>query len=251
MLRRLITLLRAQDRALSREIRRISGYRPRELFLYRLALTHSSLNGHNGQSVPAAMECNERLEYLGDSVLDAVVAEYLFKIYPLKDEGFLTEMRSKIVNRKSLNEICDKLELSFLVKHNQGGVPPSSIYGDALEAFIGAVYLDLGFIKTRRFIHKRILEPYVRLVELEAQVISYKNKLIEYVQREKLGLLEFEVLSEYGEGPNKTFRVKSLVGSRTLGVGEGKNKKTAEQRAAEDALIKLNALTNGNGKAIS
>lgn len=232
----------SQDREFVREIREISGFVPKEVFLYHLAMTHSSLVRRNGQEGDAARECNERLEFLGDSILDSVVAEYLFKIYPTKDEGFLTEMRSKIVNRKSLNEICKKIRLSNLVKHNQNGTVNRSMYGDALEAFIGAIYLDLGYQRVKRFIHKRILDPHVHINAVEKQIISYKNKLIEYVQKKKLGILEFEVLDEIGEGPQKTFRVRSMVGDRVLGIGEGKNKKTAEQRASEDALIKLKVL---------
>ena len=238
----------SKDREFALAIRRISGFVPKEIFLYKLAMTHSSLVRNNGSSNQTAMECNERLEFLGDSVLDSVVAEYLFKLYPFKDEGFLTEMRSKIVNRKSLNDICQKLRLSDLIKHSQNGSVNRSMYGDALEAFIGAIYLDLGYPKARRFIYRRIIDAHIQLSSVEKQIISYKNKLIEYVQKKKLGILEFEVLDEIGEGPNKTFRVRSMVGKRMLGVGEGKNKKTAEQRASEDALIKLNALPGAQAK---
>ena len=232
----------AKDRDFVREISAISGFIPKEIFLYHLSLTHSSLVRKSSEEGSSARECNERLEFLGDSVLDSVIAEYLFKLYPTKDEGFLTEMRSKIVNRKSLNEICKKLLLSNLIKHNQNGSVNRSMYGDALEAFIGAIYLDLGYKKVRKFIYRRIIDPHIQMNQVETQIISYKNKLIEYVQKKKLGILEFEVLDEIGEGPHKTFRVQSLVGDMILGQGEGKNKKTAEQRASEDALIKLNAL---------
>ena len=240
--RQIYNLKISQDRAFVKEIRDISGFIPKEIFLYHLSLTHSSLVRKNNSSAEPARECNERLEFLGDSILDSVVAEYLFKMYPTKDEGFLTEMRSKIVNRKSLNEICKKIRLSNLIQHNQNGTVNRSMYGDALEAFIGAIYLDLGYWKVRSFILRRILDPHIHMNRVEKQIISYKNKLIEYVQKKKLGILEFEVLDEIGEGPHKTFRVQSMVGKRVLGFGEGKNKKTAEQRASEDALIKLSAL---------
>lgn len=232
----------SSDRDFVRNIAHISGYVPKEIFLYQLAMTHSSLVRKRSEDSEPARECNERLEFLGDSVLDSVIAEYLFKLYPFKDEGFLTEMRSKIVNRKSLNEICRKLMLNNLVQHNQSGSVNRSMYGDALEAFIGAVYLDLGYKKVRKFILKRIIDPHITLNQVENQIISYKNKLIEYVQKKKLGILEFEVLDEIGEGPNKVFKVQSSVAGQILGVGEGKNKKSAEQHASEDALIKLNAI---------
>jgi ribonuclease-3 len=247
--RQLFNKFISRDREFALQISRISGFTPREIFLYRLAMTHSSLVRNNAGEADTAMECNERLEYLGDSVLDTIVAEYLFKIYPFRDEGFLTEMRSKIVNRKSLNVICRQIGVADLIQHNQNGSVNSSMYGDALEAFIGAVYLDLGYKRTRRFVYRRILDRHVDLHEVENQIISYKNKLIEYVQKEKLGILEFEMLEEIGEGPRKTFRMQAMVGDRVLGKGEGKNKKTAEQRASQEALTKLNVLPlNVQGK---
>ena len=207
--------------------------------MYRLALTHSSTIRRSKKDIANAKGVNERLEFLGDSILYSVVSEFLFKIYPTKDEGFLTEMRSKIVNRKSLHDICKKLHIDGLIDHRQTGIVNESMYGDALEAFIGAVYLDMGYPKTKQFIHSRILEPHVNLPDLERQTISFKNKLIEYVQKSKLGLLEFEVIGENGDGRNKIFRIQAKVGTSVLGIGEGKNKKTAEQRASEDALHKL------------
>lgn len=240
--RQIFNVTISSDRDFVKRIRSISGYTPREPFLYHLALTHSSSlrkNKRNFKDTDVAKGCNERLEFLGDSILDSVIAEYLFKIYPLKDEGFLTEMRSKIVNRKSLNAICRKLRIDQLIQHNQSGSINESMYGDALEAFIGAVYLDLGYAKTKRFIYHRIIDPHIHLKSVENQIISYKNKLIEYVQKSKMGLLTFDVIAENGDGRNKTFRIQAKVGTKVLGVGEGKNKKTAEQRASEDALHRL------------
>ena len=233
------------DREFVKEVSKISGYVPYEIFLYQLALTHSSSIRRTKQKVEVARGCNERLEFLGDSILDAVIAEYLFKIYPLKDEGFLTEMRSKIVNRKSLNNICHKLGVDRLVTHNQSGSVNESMYGDALEAFIGAVFLDLGYHKTKRFIYRQILDPHIHLTFVENQIISHKNKLIEYTQRTKMGMLSFEVVGEKGDGRNKVFRIQARVGEKILGVGEGKNKKSAEQSASEDALVKMNVIELG------
>ena len=234
----------SKDKPFVRQIKSISGFTPKEIFLYRLALTHSSSIQKNKRSetnrgLETARGCNERLEFLGDSILDSVIAEYLFKIYPFKDEGFLTEMRSKIVNRKSLNEICRKLNIDSLIQHKQSGSVNESMYGDALEAFIGAVYLDLGYLNTKFFVYNRIIEPYIHLHSVENQIISYKNKLIEHVQKTKMGMLIFEVIGELGDGRNKTFRIQAKVGEKVLGTGEGKNKKSAEQRASEDALHKL------------
>lgn len=240
--RQLYNTTLSKDRGFAQQIARISGFVPKELFLYKLSMTHASLVRQNNDDSQPAMECNERLEYLGDSVLDTVVADYLFKIYPLKDEGFLTEMRSKIVNRKSLNQICKDLGLSEMIQHNQHGSSNGSMHGDALEAFVGAVYLDLGYKLASKFICRRILEPHVNLIEVENQIISHKNKLIEYVQKERLGILEFDLLAEKGEGPRKVFRMQAKVGDKKLGIGEGRNKKTAEQRASMDALQRLGVL---------
>lgn len=241
--RQCYNLFISEEKEFVREIQGISGFTPKEVFLYKLALTHSSSvkkSRHLDQKYrDVAKGCNERLEFLGDSILDSVIAEYLFKIYPMKDEGFLTEMRSKIVNRKSLNSICKKLRIDMLIQHRQTGSVNESMYGDALEAFIGALYLDLGYQKTKRFVYYRIIEPHIHLHSVENQIISHKNKLIEYVQKTKMGLLMFEVIAENGDGRNKIFRIQAKVGKKVLGVGEGKNKKSAEQRASEDALVKL------------
>lgn len=245
--RQIYNIYLSEGKDLANEIREISGYVPKELFLYKLALTHSSsikkARKSEKTSRIVAKGCNERLEFLGDSILDSVIAEYLFKMYPTKDEGFLTEMRSKIVNRKSLNEICRKLRIDALIRHNQSGTVNESMFGDALEAFIGAVFLDLGYKKTKSFIYYRIIEPHIHLHTVEHQIISYKNKLIEYVQKTKMGMLMFDVVSENGDGRNKMFRIQARVGQKVLGIGEGKNKKSAEQRASHDALVKLNELS--------
>jgi ribonuclease-3 len=245
--RQLYTRFFSRDQELVKQIRDISGYMPQEIFLYKLALTHSSSvdpeEKRNNRKQAVARGCNERLEFLGDSILDSIIAEYLFKIYPLKDEGFLTEMRSKIVNRKSLNAICKKLNIDGLIRHKQSGSINESMYGDALEAFIGAVFLDLGYRRTRNFIHRRIIDPHIHMHTVEHQIISHKNKLIEYVQKSKMGKLNFQVVNELGDGRNKVFRIQAKVGDKVLGVGEGTNKKTAEQRASENALQRLNLIS--------
>ncbi|RMG60901.1 MAG: ribonuclease III [Bacteroidetes bacterium] len=244
--RQLYNRFLSREQEFAKQIREISGFMPKEIFLYKLALTHSSSvdpeEKRNNRKRAVARGCNERLEFLGDSILDSVIAEYLFKIYPLKDEGFLTEMRSKIVNRKSLNDICKKLNIDVMIQHKQSGSINESMYGDALEAFIGAVFLDLGYRRTKQFIHRRIIDPYVHLHTVEHQIISHKNKLIEYVQKAKLGQLNFQVIDEVGDGRNKVFRIQAKVGDKVLGIGEGKNKKTAEQRASENALQRLNLI---------
>lgn len=241
-LRELYNRLLSPDRDFVNNIRGICGFTPRKVWLYRLAMTHSSYAKSKNPEATAARYSNERLEFLGDSILDAVVAEHLFKVYPYKDEGFLTEMRSKIVNRKSLNKISQDLNLARLVVHNQGGSHNEAMYGDALEAIIGAIFLDLGYGRAKRFILKSLLEDNILMSEKETELFSPKNKLLEYVQHEKIGKLIFEVLAESGDGATKRFRIRVCIGEEEIGVGEGRNKKSAEQNAAENALSRLGLL---------
>lgn len=223
-------------------MRAITGITPREPFLYRLALKHSSLVTTRKRS---AQECNERLEFLGDTVLDSIVSEYLFKLFPTQDEGFLTEMRAKIVNRTSLNEICRKLHIDQFLVYNQSrrGQVNKSMYGDALEAFIGAVYLDLGYRRTQRFVRRRILQTHIDLKTLESRIYNFKSMLLEYVQKEKLDNLCYELVEERGEGNDKHFKVVVKIGREVHGEGEGRKKKIAEQNASQDALINLQVLS--------
>lgn len=233
----------SSDKDFARQIRSITGFWPKELFLYRLALRHSSLVTSRKYS---AKECNERLEFLGDTILDSVISEYLFKVFPMRDEGFLTEMRAKIVNRQSLNEICKKLRLGDLIQFNQSrkGQVNKSMYGDALEAFIGAVYLDLGFGTTKKFILKKVLREHVDLREVETTIVNFKSMLLEYVQKEKLEALTYELVKEKGDGNDKYFKICVKIGNEILGYGDGKKKKVAEQNASQEALIKLQVITH-------
>lgn len=224
-----------------RQVRSITGFLPRGPFLYRLAMRHSSLVTTRKYS---HMECNERLEFLGDTILDSVVSEYLFKLFPSQPEGFLTEMRAKIVNRRSLNDICKKIKLDSLVQYNTSrkGQVNKSMYGDALEAFIGATYMDRGYKRTRRFIIQKILLEHIDLTQVEDTIINFKSMLLEHVQKEKMEALAYELVSERGEGNDKFFRVQVKIGKKVLGTGEGKKKKVAEQSASQDALLRLKVL---------
>lgn len=228
-----------------KQVRSITGFLPRGPFLYRLALRHSSLVTTRKYS---HMECNERLEFLGDTILDSVVSEYLFKLFPTQPEGFLTEMRAKIVNRRSLNDICKKIKLDNLVQYNTSrkGQVNKSMYGDALEAFIGATYMDRGYKKTRRFIIQKILLEHIDLTQVEDTIINFKSMLLEYVQKEKMDALAYELVNERGEGNDKFFRVQVKIGQKVLGTGEGKKKKVAEQSASQDALLRLKVLVRNN-----
>ncbi len=186
---------------------------------------------------------NERLEFLGDAILGAVVAELLFKMYPYKDEGFLTEMRSKIVSRSNLNQLAKRLGLDELIEFdtrilsysNQQG----SLLGDTFEAMIGAIYMDKDYNFTRDFLITRIIKPHIDIHTLELTETNFKSKLIEWCQRQGKDI-SFEIIPN-AEGENaKLFTVQVTVDGEMCGLGRDYNKKNAEKLAAEKSCELLN-----------
>jgi len=227
-----------EEKRLISFIKLMTGAKPLNLEIYHLALTHSSValkTPHQEFKVS-----NERLEYLGDAILGAVVAEYLYKKYPYKDEGFLTEIRSRIVNRESLNNLSRKIGLANLVEFEGQRYNRSyqSMAGDALEAFIGAVFLDKDFFFCRRFILKRLLQPHLDIDKIVSTNLNFKSLLIEYAQKEGKEI-EFVLVDEKNQKGIPVFTVEVLVGGESLGKGMGQNKKKAEQAAAEKAYLLL------------
>lgn len=223
-------------RNLRRSIAHIIGERPSNLGLYQLALRHTSAS--KATAIEGFRESNERLEYLGDAVLGMVIAEFLFQKYPYKDEGFLTEIRSRIVNRETLNGIARKIGLDELIEYDGNrtrSLPTrTSMYGDALEALVGAVYLDKGFRFSRRFILKELLSHY----DIESVVqnnINFKSRLIEWAQRAGKEI-RFEILSEKGNSHFREFIAQVMIADEPFATGTGYSKKKAEQAAAEKAL---------------
>ncbi|HLX93817.1 MAG TPA: ribonuclease III [Puia sp.] len=216
-----------------RQLRNVLGFSPGKSVLYRTALTHRSLKD-------GADENNERLEYLGDAVLSAIVADFLFKKYPYKEEGFLTEMRSKMVNRNQLNEIAIKMGLRKITQFNKfdNSLKMSQIFGNTLEAVVGAIYLDKGFIKTKRWVVERIIQPHLFLEELENLEINHKNKLYGWANRNGKNL-DFETLEERIESGRRLFTVGAVVDGELIAQGRAYNKKDASQIAAQVAIDKL------------
>ena len=215
------------------------GFYPRNLAVYKLAFSHRS----NAEEHPSGVKLsNERLEYLGDAVLGAVVAEMLFKKFPFKEEGFLTEMRSKIVNRENLNKLSIKLGVDQLMS---GFIDPASknrsVYGDAFEALIGAVYIDKGYEAVRKLLLHRFIKHHVDVEELEILENNFKSKLINWGQRERK-IVEFELLEEIDNGGKRLLRVRVLVDAEELAKGEDYSKKRAEQIAAQRACELLGIL---------
>jgi ribonuclease-3 len=204
--------------------------------LYKLAFRHKSqaIELANGSRVS-----NERLEYLGDAILSAVVADHLFKMFPYKDEGFLTEMRSRIVSRAQLNKLSQKIGIdTFITVSTDNNNVYRSMKGDAFEALIGAIYLDKGYNFTRKIIIEKIIKRHFDLEELENNNTNYKSQIIEWSQREKRSV-EFVILNEVGHGYNKQYVVDVLVDKISLGKGRDYSIKGAEQDAAMKALMQI------------
>jgi ribonuclease-3 len=209
------------------------GIKPGNSLLYRTALSHRSVK-------ETADENNERLEYLGDAVLSAIVADYLFKRYPYKGEGFLTEMRSKMVNRQQLNDIALKMGLKKLTFYNKfdNSLKGSQIFGNTLEALVGAVYLDKGYPKTSNWVMKQIVIPHMFVDDLELIDINLKNKLIGWANKNGK-VLAFELVQEKMEGSRRLFTINAVLDGEMLAQGKGYNKKDASQIAAQLAVEKL------------
>ena len=209
------------------------GYVPGNLSLYKMAFRHKSvaLVLKNGTK-----SSNERLEFLGDAVLGSVIAEVLFKLYPYKDEGFLTELRSKIVRRANLNQLGRKLGfdelINFDAKTMNISAPQNSLLGDAFEALIGAVYLDKGYDFTKNFITHRIIKPHIDIHTLELTETNFKSKLIEWCQRNGK-TITFEPTANAEGDSAKLFSVKVLVDGLEIASATDYSKKNAEKFAAE------------------
>lgn len=239
----------SSDRKYIRVLRNLLGFVPGNVHLYRLAFRHKSVAAaiQNGQSPETrAKNSNERLEFLGDAVLGSVIASYLFKKYPYKEEGFLTEMRSKIVSRAHLNILASRLGLNELIEYDSRMMGytgrKGSLLGDALEALVGAVFLDKGYRGARDFILDQIIEPLVDIQKLENTETNYKSRLIEWCQHHNKEV-EFRVVGNAEGESAKLFTVEARVEGAISGIGRDFNKKSAEKLAAEKACATLEILS--------
>jgi ribonuclease-3 len=226
-------LKKSPEASFENQLKNVLGIKPGNALLYRTALSHRSVK-------ETADENNERLEYLGDAVLSAIVADYLFKRYPYKGEGFLTEMRSKMVNRQQLNDIALKMGLKKLTFYNKfdNSLKGSQIFGNTLEALVGAVYLDKGYAKTSNWVLKQIVIPHMFVDDLELIDINLKNKLIGWANKNGK-VLNFELAHEKMEGSRRLFTINAVLDGEILSQGKGYNKKDASQIAAQVAVEKL------------
>ncbi len=211
-------------------MRHILGFKPKDLSIYKKAFIHRSLHLKDAAGHPLNYE---RLEFLGDAMLGAIISKYIYQEVPAADEGYLTKMRSKIVSREHLNELGKELNLlSFVDSKVHKDHFGDNIHGNVFEALVGAIYLDKGYSYCERFIYKKIIEPHVDIEKLEGKVISYKSLLIEWCQKEKK-TFNFQVYEDSGNDPVTHFSVKLSVNKQPLSKGRATSKKKAEEQAAK------------------
>jgi len=238
LIRKITNSHSGKDEEFIMAMKQILGYRPKKIDFYREAFTHSSLKKLTNKGVPKNYE---RLEFLGDAILGAVIANYLFKKIPTGDEGYLTQMRSKIVSREHLNELGKDLDLIHFV---ESSVPNTNfgdnIHGNLFEALIGAIHSDKGYAFTEKFIYRFVIEPYVDIERLEGKITSYKSVLIEWSQKNKKRI-KYNVYEDTGNDTLKHFSVKLLVDQDLVSKGRATSKKKAEEIASKRAYYKLKA----------
>ena len=226
-----------QDRALYEYIHNIFGFYPKNINLYRVAFTHKSVAS---EKVGNYHVSNERMEYLGDTVLSTAVADYLFHTYPTQPEGFLTEMRSRIVSRVSLNKLSQKLGFEDYIRHAPDvGSNARSMGGNAFEAIMGAIYLDRGFDFTKKIIIERIIRVHIDMDELQQTNVNFKSQLLEWTQKHKKKLV-FKLLEEVGEGHKKLYHVQIIIDDQPYADALDRSIRGAEQLAAEKTFGMVN-----------
>jgi len=240
MLLRLYNRYFSKDKDFVEKLRPLLGFTPSNLRLFKLAFSHRSSPTDSSKSY--AIQNNERLEYLGDAVLGTIVAEYLFKKYPDSDEGFLTKMRSKIVKRNSLNRLGDKMGLDVFVSENINLQLSKSMLGNAVEALVGAIYLERGYPKTKTYVIQQILRKYLDIHELERIDDNYKSQLLEWCQKHGQ-TVAYKLVARYKFEKRDRFKVAVLVNGERVAIADDFNKKSAEQTASEKAMISLGILS--------
>jgi ribonuclease III len=223
------------------KLKNVIGFKPKNAALFEVAMNHRSVTDKLSEN-------NERLEYLGDAILGSVIGEYLYRKYPYKGEGFLTEMRSKMVNRQRLNEIGLKIGLKQLTNYNKldSSLRSSQIFGNTLEALIGAVYLEQGYAKTYKWVFKYIVTPHFVLDELELVEINIKNRLYGWASKNNK-TLDFIILSETRVSGRRLFNVGASIDGELVAEAAAYNKKDASQMAAKLAMEKLGIIVEEMG----
>ena len=216
---------------LALKLNSILGFMPEKMELYYQAFCHSSIEEPKHGN-------NERLEFLGDSILGSVITEYLFHKLPSKNEGILTDIRSKLVSRRTLNKLAKEFKLDAFVETNLGGKIPVSILGNAFEALIAAIYLDKGETFCRNFIVQQIILKHFTLEQLEKEISSYKKHFIHWTQKNAKPF-HFQLLNETGESHEKSFEIALILEKNAIAKATSTSKKKAEEKAAKIACETL------------
>ena len=229
-IRKIVQSHSKEDVALHNELKKLLNFSPRKINKYKKAFTHRSVQMTDKKGNPINYE---RLEFLGDSILGSVIAAYLYKKVPSGSEGYLTQMRSKIVSREHLNELGKDLNLIRFVKSNidQTNVG-DNIHGNIFEALIGAIYLDKGYNFCQKFIYQNVIVPYVDIAKLEGKITSYKGLIIEWCQKQKKKY-SFDTYEDSGNDPVKHFSVKISIDGVQIAKGRATSKKKAEEQASK------------------
>lgn len=241
MIRRFYHYYISPEKDLARKLKSVLGFVPDNMRLFKLAFFHKSMN--NSDSGFKTYN-NERLEYLGDSILSTIVAEYLYKKYPGRNEGFLTKMRSKIVKRKTLNKVAESMGIDMILTKYTQGKMSYSMLGNAFEAMIGAIYIEYGYDKTRNYVISKILIKYLDMHTLETSDDNYKSQLLEWGQKEGR-LISYKLLNKYKHDKRDRFKIGVYLDGKEISVADDYNKKSAEQIASNRALNTLN-ITSSN-----
>ena len=232
-IRRFYNFYLSKDRQLARRIKNVTGITPARMHLYKLAFLHKSMNNEKDYKGN-----NERLEYLGDSILSTIVADYLYQKYPAEDEGFMTKMRSRIVKRKTLNSIADRMGLDLILTDFSMGRLSSTMLGNALEALIGAIYLESGYKRTRRYVVRHLIRKYLDVHLLEEKDDNFKSRLLEWCQKNNR-TVDYHMVEKFKYEKRDRFRIAVLIDGEHMGQAEDFNKKSAEQTASHKAIKKL------------
>jgi ribonuclease-3 len=233
IIRQINNLWFSPEKQFAHRIKNLTGYVPLNLEIYQLSFKHSSAFG-------SLNENNERLELLGDAVIDLAVSDHIYHHFSTKSEGFLTEMRSKIVSRSMLNHIAMQMGLKDLIvrKASEADFRKSSIAGNTLEALVGAIYLDQGYKRSKSFVMKRMMKPYIDLADLQHTTVNFKSKLLEWCQKRQKRLT-FSLIHEHREKNKWIYTMAAIVDGAQVGKGTDFSKKKAEQRASEMAIKAL------------
>ncbi|WP_111706926.1 ribonuclease III [Lutibacter citreus] len=234
-IRKIIETRSAKDEAFVVDLKKIIGFTPKNIHLYKKAFIHRSIKEYDNKTGHPLNY--ERLEFLGDAMLSAVIASFLFKEVPSGDEGYLTQMRSKIVSREHLNELGKDLDLFRFVRSNVAKSKfGENVHGNIFEALVGAIYLDRGYKYCNKFIFKRVINPYVDVPKLEGKITSYKSIFIEWCQKVKKEFV-FEVYEDTANDIVKHFSVKLFLDGKIISKGRATSKKKAEETAAKRAYF--------------